>query len=136
MGLAAYKKTIRESETPRQIERRILSRVTHDLQTYAKSFDACETRLERQTILAEGLRDTLTENQRIWAALRSDLTEPGNTIPDSLKASLISIALWIDRQCSAVMAGEGTLAGLVEINGNIVAGLAGRSATEMAHEGA
>ncbi|MBO28360.1 MAG: flaF protein [Rhodobacteraceae bacterium] len=135
MGLAAYKKTIRESESPRQIERRILSRVTHELQTYVADFDKSESRFERQKILAGGLRDTLVENQRIWAALRSDLAEPGNTIPDSLKASLISIAMWIDRQCSAVIAGEGGLAGLVEINSNIVAGLAGRGATEMAHEG-
>ena len=130
MGLAAYKKTIRESETPRQIERRVLSRVTHDLQIHATAFDSSETKIERLNVLAGGLRDALFENQRIWGALRLDLAEPGNTMPDALKASLISIALWVDRQTTGLMAGQGQVAGLIEINGNIIAGLAGQVAPE------
>jgi len=128
MGLAAYKRTIRESETPRQIERRILSRVTHDLAEKGEGFDATEDKGERMNILSAGLRDALYENQRFWSALRYDLAEPGNTMPDALKASLISIALWVDRHSTGLMAGEGRLAGLVEINGNIAAGLAGQTA--------
>ncbi len=131
MGLAAYKRTIRESETPRQIERRILSRVTHDLTEKGQGFDATDDKTQRLSILAGGLRDALSENQRFWAALRFDLAEPGNAMPDALKASLISIALWVDRQTAAVMAGEGRLAGLVEINGNIAAGLAGQAASPL-----
>ena len=49
-------------------------------------------------------------------------------------ATTVSIALWVDRQCSLLMSGEGRLAGLVEINGNIIAGLAGEAATGMAQE--
>ncbi len=131
MGLAAYKRTIRESETPRQIERRILSRVTHDLAEKGRGFDATEDKGERMSILSTGLRDAIYENQRFWSALRYDLSEPGNTMPDALKASLISIALWVDRHSTALMAGEGRLAGLVEINGNIAAGLAGQAAPVM-----
>lgn len=134
MSLAAYKKTIRESETPRQIERRILSRVTHDLAEQGKGFDSSETSAERLAILSGGLRDTLYENQRFWAALRYDLAEPGNAMPDTMKASLISLALWVDRQTSALMSGEGTLGGLIEINANIAAGLAGQSATTAVRE--
>ena len=93
MGLAAYKRTIRESETPRQIERRILSRVTHDLAEKGQGFDATEDKSERLNILASGLRDAIYENQRFWWALRFDLSEPENKMPDGLKASLISIAL-------------------------------------------
>jgi len=130
MGLAAYKKTIRESETPRQIERRVLSRVTHDLQHHASAFDRSETKFDRLNLLADGLRDALFENQRIWSALRDDLAEPGNAMPDALKASLISIALWVDRQTDTLMTGHGQVAGLVEINGNIIAGLAGQVAPE------
>lgn len=82
-------------------------------------------------ILASGLRDAIYENQRFWSALRFDLSEPENKMPDGLKASLISIALWVDRHSTALMAGEGRLAGLVEINGNIAAGLAGQAAPQM-----
>ncbi len=129
MSLAAYKKTIRESDTPRQIERRILSRVTHDLAEKGKDFDASESPADRLAILAGGLRDSLYENQRFWAALRHDLAEPENAMPPALKASLISLALWVDRETSGLMAGKGTVAGLVVINTNIVAGLAGQAAT-------
>ncbi|HIF78755.1 MAG TPA: flagellar biosynthesis regulator FlaF [Sulfitobacter sp.] len=131
MGLAAYKRTIRESETPRQIERRILSRVTHDLAEKGQGFDATDDKSERLNILASGLRDAIYENQRFWSALRHDLSEPENKMPNALKASLISIALWVDRHSTALMAGEGRLAGLVEINGNIAAGLAGQAAPQM-----
>tara|TARA_R110002049_G_scaffold29972_2_gene101956 strand:+ start:46355 stop:46762 length:408 start_codon:yes stop_codon:yes gene_type:complete len=134
MSLAAYKKTIRESETPRQIERRILSRVTHDLTEKGRGYDASETSADRLAILSAGLRDSLYENQRFWSALRHDLAEPGNAMPDAIKASLISLALWVDRQTSTLMAGEGTLAGLVEINSNIAAGLAGLSGAPAVRE--
>ena len=77
MSLAAYKKTIRESESPRQIERRILSRVTSDLTLTGEGFDASETSEGRLSILAAGLRDSLYENQRFWAALRYDLCRTG-----------------------------------------------------------
>lgn len=131
MGLAAYKRTIRESETPRQIERRILSRVTHDLSEKGQGFDATQDKGERLNILASGLRDAIHENQRFWTALRYDLSDPGNAMPAALKASMISIALWVDRHSTALMAGEGRLAGLVEINTNIAAGLAGQAAPQM-----
>ncbi|SFT08824.1 flagellar protein FlaF [Sulfitobacter marinus] len=134
MSLAAYKKTIRESETPRQIERRILSRVTHDLAEKGKAFDASDSPADRLAILSEGLRDSLYENQRFWSTLRHDLAEPENTMPAALKASLISLALWVDRQTSGLMAGQGSVAGLVEINTNIVAGLSGQAATTAVQE--
>ena len=127
MGLAAYKSTIRHSEDPRQIERRVLSRITHDIAIQAESFDAADTRMERLAILAGGLRETLYENQRFWSALRHDLAEPGNAMPAQLKAGLISIALWVDRQTTLLLSGEGRLRTLVDINGNIAAGLAGQT---------
>ncbi len=131
MSLAAYKKTIRESESPRQIERRILSRVTYDLTQTGQGYDASETSEARLAILAGGLRDSLYENQKFWAAMRYDLSETTNALPDSLKASLISIALWVDRETSALMAGQGRLAALIEVNSNITAGLSGQTAPAM-----
>lgn len=128
MSLAAYKRTIRESETPRQIERRILSRVTHNLTQRGQGYDATDDTKERLAILAGGLRDALSENQQFWAALRYDLAEPANAMPDTLKASLISIGLWVDRQTSALMMGQGRLASLIEVNANIAAGLSGQAA--------
>ena len=127
MGLAAYKKTIRDSESPRQMERRVLSQATHALAEHADTYDAADQKSDRVSVLADGLRDALFTNQKIWSALRHDLATPGNAIPDGLKASLISIALWVDRQTQSVMAGAGSVAPLVEINRNIISGLAGQA---------
>ncbi|WP_212522767.1 flagellar biosynthesis regulator FlaF [Actibacterium sp. MT2.3-13A] len=126
MSIAAYKQTIRESETPRQIERRILSRLTGQLEQHARAFDAAETRSERQALLAGGLRASLTENQAMWRALKHDLAAEGNALPPDMRASLLSLALWVDRQTTAVMGGARGLGALVAINRSIVAGLSGQ----------
>ena len=39
MSIAAYKRTIRESESPRQIERRVFARVTSELEKHSQDFD-------------------------------------------------------------------------------------------------
>lgn len=126
MSIAAYKSTIRQSESPRQIERRILSRLTGQLEAHA-AFDTA-TGLERIEILARGLRAALAENQIFWNELKYDLAQPGNALSPELRAGLISIALWIDRQTSAVMGGDPGVMALAEINRNIIAGLAGTPA--------
>jgi len=127
MSIAAYKRTIRESETPRQIERRILSRITGQLEQHAQGFDGAESKSERQTLLASGLRSSLSENQAMWRAMRHDLAADGNALPANLRASLLSLALWVDRQSAAVMGGEKGLGALVAINRSIIAGLSGQA---------
>ena len=127
MSIAAYKTTIRESETPRQIERRILSRVTGQLAARAEAYDRAESKLDRGAILADGLRDDLATNQKFWHELQFDLAQPGNGLPAELRAGLISLALFVDRQTSAVMGGNAGVGALVEINRSIVAGLAGQA---------
>ena len=126
MSIAAYKTTIRESETPRQIERRILSRLTGQMAAQAETFDRAESNLERAMLLADGLRDNLAHNQKFWGELQFDLAQPGNELPAELRAGLISLALFVDRQTNAVMGGNAGVGALVEINRSIVAGLAGQ----------
>ncbi|MGD9863911.1 MAG: flagellar biosynthesis regulator FlaF, partial [Pseudodonghicola sp.] len=59
MSIAAYKRTITETESPRQIERRVLARVTADLERLGPDFDAAERGLDKLTALSNGLRDAL-----------------------------------------------------------------------------
>lgn len=128
MSIAAYKSTIRQSESPRQIERRILSRLTGQLEAHA-AFDTA-TKMERLSILSSGLRDALAENQKLWGELKHDLALPTNELSPQLRAGLISIALWIDRQTQAVMGGQAGVRALADINRTIIAGL---SATPASH---
>ncbi|MCA0922628.1 flagellar biosynthesis regulator FlaF [Pseudooceanicola nanhaiensis] len=127
MSIAAYKRTIRESESPRQIERRILARLTGQLENYAVAYDGAEDRAGRLQLLHDGLHKVLTDNQKMWTALKNDLASPGNALPAELRATLLSLALWVERQTSVVMGGGAGVGDLATVNRHIVAGLAGEA---------
>jgi len=63
-------------------------------------------------------------NRRLWLALQGDLATEGNGLPDELKARLISVAIWVDKHSRKVMKGEGDLTPLIDVNRNIMGGLA------------
>ncbi|MCR8550505.1 flagellar biosynthesis regulator FlaF [Salipiger sp. P9] len=128
MSINAYKRTIRESESPRQIEARVFARVTGALQTHREAYEAAESNEARNTVLADGLRDALADNRRLWITLRDDLADSGNTFPPALRAQLISIALWVDRQSQQVLGGGAGLRALIDVNSSILAGLSSRPA--------
>ncbi len=128
MSLAAYKRTIEETESPRQIERRLLSRITGVLERHRADFDATNDPRERLGLLAGELRDGLWKNQEMWLSLKSDLAEPDNVLPPELRAGLISLALWVERHTAGILRGSGNLDVLIVVNRSIIAGLAGQSA--------
>ncbi len=123
MSIAAYKNTIRQVESPRQIERRILSRLTGELESFG-AYDKTTTSFERLDILSNGLRVALSENQTFWAALKRDLVLPENALPLELRAGLLSIALWVDQKTKSVLGGTPGVMALVQVNRSIIAGLA------------
>lgn len=127
MGLAAYKSVIRESETPRQIERRVLTRITGALAQNATEYDEATSAEERLGILYGGLGESLIENQLFWNMLKNDLASKGNSLTTELKGSLLSIALWVERETNSVMGGAAGVLDLIAVNQNIIAGLAGIS---------
>lgn len=122
MSINAYKSTIRHSESPRQIERRILSRLTGALEAQV-AYDNADTTFQRLEILSNGLRDALAENQKFWGELKYDLSLPENQLSPDLRAGLLSLALWVDRQTVAILGGQPGVTNLVDVNRSIVAGL-------------
>lgn len=127
MSIAAYKRTITETESPRQIERRVLSRVTADLERLGPDYDAAERGLDKLSALAGGLRDALWRNQRVWIAFQSDLAQAGNQFPPELRASLISLSIWVDSHTRGVLQGSNKVRPLIEINKTIIRGLDGNT---------
>ena len=127
MSIAAYRDTLRHTEDPRAIERRLIARVTGEMERYAAEYDAADDAATRQRILAGGLSAALAENAAIWRALKQDLSEPGNRLAPSLRAGLISIALWMERETPRIVGGGGRVGPLAEVNGSIVAGLSGQA---------
>jgi flagellar protein FlaF len=125
MSIAAYKRTIRESDSPRQIERRVLSRITGDLERFAQSFDKSE-KSERAQLLASGLEQVLIENLKFWTIVKHDLATEGNALPPQLRAGLISLALFVERQTNNVIGGSAGVGAMAAINQNVIAGLSGQ----------
>lgn len=126
MSINAYKNTIRESASPRQIEARVFARITGAMGQHLEAWTSADSLPDRAGILAGGLRDAVAENRQLWVRLQSDLADRQNQLPANLKASLISLSLWVDRTCGEVLGGAGSLQALIDINQNIMGGLAGR----------
>ncbi|MGC1504553.1 MAG: flagellar biosynthesis regulator FlaF [Sulfitobacter sp.] len=126
MSVTAYKRTISHTEAPRQIERRILAQVTSELESQFQVFDGAERRLERLQLLADGLRHTLLKNQKVWSTFKMDLTETDNGLTPELKATIISLAIWVENHTQGVLAGGKDVKPLIDINRSIIDGLSGR----------
>lgn len=125
MSVNAYKRTIRDTESPKDIERRVLSRINARLQELAKDFDVAEP---KGRVVTSDVQSAIWDNQTFWMTVKADLTNPQNQLGPDIRASLISLAIWVDKASAKVLANEGSLQPLVDINTNIIAGLAGQRA--------
>ncbi len=73
----------------------------------------------------EKFNEALRFNHLLWTIIQADLTEPANELPNQLKANIMSLSLFVDKQVSTALA-EGNRAildGLIEINRNLAVGL-------------
>jgi flagellar protein FlaF len=71
--------------------------------------------------------------RRLWTVLLDDLANPDNALPETLRASLISIGIWILKQADLVrLDGSRDLDGLIAVNETIRDGLARPMATGIA----
>lgn len=62
--------------------------------------------------------------RRLWAVLIDDLVDGGNDLPDTLRADLISIGLWIMRECEFIRTERSTnFRGIIEVSRMIEEGL-------------
>ena len=60
----------------------------------------------------------------MWNIFSADCTSPGNELPRELRASIISLALWVNRFSSEVIAGRESINDLIEVNRSVMEGLA------------
>ena len=114
MSLHAYRQANQRSENPRQTEYRLFGQVTRALMD-AEKLDPTDL---------TGRIEALDWNRRLWSALATDCASSENGLPEALRASIISLSLWVSRHTSAVMRGEEQIADLIDINRMIMQGLA------------
>lgn len=112
-GYNAYKTVQNKVDDPRDTEYRLLAQVTAAM-------------IAARDNSSKDLRDTIDAvlwNSRIWSAFRVDLSAEDNQLPKDLRASLLSLSIWVEREAHAVMDGQSNLDALIEVNRNIMAGL-------------
>lgn len=115
MSLQAYQQAATRAESPRDLEYRLFAQVTRAL-IEASALDRTEF----------GKRmDALDWNRRMWSTLASECGRPDNALPAPLRASIISLSIWVGKHTSLVVRGEETFDPLIEINRMIMQGLAG-----------
>lgn len=118
-GYATYKTAQTKTDDPRDLEYRLLAQVT-----------AAMMRAKNQHDNVKDLVSAVLWNRDVWSALRQDLMLDSNQLPKDLRASLVSVSLWIEKETTAVMDHKGDLDALIDINRNIMAGLKPEHAQE------
>lgn len=113
MSLQAYQQAAARAESPRDIEYRLFGQVTRALMA-AAALDVTDI---------AGRMDALDWNRRLWSVLASDCSSPGNQLPMQLRASIISLSLWVSRHTSAIMRNEAEFGPLIEVNKMMMQGL-------------
>ena len=117
MSLQAYQSAAQRAEDPRLLEYRLFGEVTRAL------MDAATTPVED----IQPRIEALDWNRRLWNTLASDCACDANGLPDQLRASIISLSLWVNRHSSAIMRREEGFQELIDVNRMVMQGLQPRS---------
>jgi len=118
MSLRAYQQATARAESPREAEYRLFGQVTRALMAAAE-LDPSDLK---------GRVDALDWNRRVWTALGSDCADSDNQLPESLRAGIISLSIWVSKHTSAVIRREEDIEPLIEVNRMIMQGLGGEGA--------
>jgi flagellar protein FlaF len=110
----AYKEIVDESpQAMRAQERRALDQVIELLRAAAAAGPG-----SRETVTA------LSQLRRLWAVFLDDLNSPENALPASLRAGIVSVGIWVNKEIDRARLGQcRDLTPLIEINEIIRDGL-------------
>ena len=113
MSLDAYRRAQRAAESPREAEYRLFAQVTRALINAGQS-----------GVMDHAFVDAVDWNRRMWSTFANDCGLEGNSLPDQLRAQIISIALWVGRYSSDVIQKGAPMDALIDVNRAIMDGLA------------
>ena len=113
MSMQAYQKAAERAESPRATEYRLFADVTRALMDADKA-----DRTDLKTRMA-----ALDWNRRMWAAFAADCASPNNRLPPPLRASIVSLSLFVSRQTSVIVRERLGLELLIDVNRTIMQGL-------------
>jgi len=112
-GYGAYLKAQNTGESPRLVERRLMGAVTA----------ALIAARENPGNLAAKF-DAILWNKRVWDSLLGEVVDDANRLPKEMKSGIVRLAAWVTFETRRVMEGASTPDMLIEVNQQIVEGLA------------
>ena len=110
-----YGDATRATGTPRSVEYQVFSQVTGRL-----------NRARRDGEPFSGLAAALQDNLRLWTAIATDVTSPGNDLPLQLRGQLADLAKFVRLHTHRVLRREAEAGVLIEINTAVMRGLSGQ----------
>jgi len=115
--LQAYAQTQKSSMPPREVEAMAFTKAALMLE------DAKET-LDDYDSYASALKF----NQLLWTIIQADVVDKENKLPPQIKANILSLSIFVDRQTIKALADtkEKHLNSLININKNLAEGLMAR----------
>lgn len=117
MSIASYQRVQTLTEAPRQTEQRLLREVTFEM---ADAWD--------RGARGADLMSVLHRNRQVWTTFSAACAAADNQLPPELRASFISLALWVDRYTTEVVVEGQPVGPLVEVNQAVIEGLAASTA--------
>ncbi|WP_332888537.1 flagellar biosynthesis regulator FlaF [Acidimangrovimonas sediminis] len=114
MARTAYATPGAPTRTGRGLEYDVLARVTHRLKSASESND-------RRAFGA--LVRALYDNRRLWTILATDVADPGNQLPESLRARIFYLNEFTQQHSRKVLARQATVDVLIDINTAVMRGL-------------
>lgn len=115
----AYKRTIKQTAAPRDVEYRLLAQVTAALMKAKELREGSETDPRRMA----QVMDALNWNNQVWDAFVEDVGTEGNVLPRELRAAIVSLGIWVTRETGLISSGEGDIDALISVNRAIMRGL-------------
>lgn len=111
----AYSRREAPTRSLRSVEYDLLAQVTQRLKTAWMN----------QTTDFPSLMQALTDNQRLWSTLASDVALPGNQLPQALRARLFYLSEFVRNHSRSVMNDGASVEVLTDINTAVMRGLRG-----------
>jgi flagellar biosynthesis activator protein FlaF len=109
MSVRRYQQAQETFDDPRLVEHRMLTRVTGMLIDGGKKG-------------GRTLIEACYYNRKLWTIFQTDLAHPDNKLPESVRANLISLSLWVQRYTGEVLDGA-PVEPLIDVNRSIMDGL-------------
>jgi flagellar protein FlaF len=112
--LEAYAQTQKSALPPREVEAMAFTKA-------ALMLDEAKGQTEDYDAYAAALKF----NQLLWTIIQADIVDTANTLPPQLKANILSLSIFVDKQTVKALADTNGdhLDSLIDINKNLAEGL-------------